>query len=118
MRKFFYKNLKFLFTGSFAMVLAACYGMPVDMETQITIQTVNSENEPIKGLKVTLLNNQIFVSSENTDEYGEVYYPELIEDTENDYKVKIEDIDGAENGEYPAKEVDITEGENLYKVEM
>ena len=116
----FKKQISLLFAGSFSMVLAACYGMPVDMEYQKTVRTVNELNEAIPGLQVQLTNNGERIFEDVTDENGDVYYSDLTEaETENDYKVIINDIDGEENGGlYNTQVVDISDYIGYYEVKM
>ena len=115
----FKKQLSLLFAGSFSMVLAACYGVPVDIDDQITVHTVNEVNEAIPGLKVTLTNNGERVYEDYTDESGNVYYSYLEENESNDYKLKIEDVDGEENGGiYKTADVDIIGHQSFYSVNM
>ena len=116
----FKKQISLLFAGSFSMVLAACYGMPVDMEYQKTVRTVNELNEAIPGLQVQLTNNGERVFEDISNEYGDVNYSDLTETgTDNDYKVIINDIDGEENGGlYETQVVDIDDNSNYYEVNM
>lgn len=115
----FKKQLALLFTGSFTMVLAACYGAPVDVESDIMIQTVNEQNVAIKGLKVNLTNNGERVYEDYTDNNGNVYYPYLEDSEENDYALKIEDVDGEENnGHYYSKVVNIHNKRSEYIINM
>lgn len=113
------KHLALLFAGSFSMVLAACYGMPVDMQNEVSVKAVNEQNEAIPGLKVVMTNNGEHVYDELTNESGFVYYPGLTENEENDYQFMIEDIDGDQNGgTYLKQVVDVTEYDKEYIVTM
>ena len=56
------------------MVLAACYGMPVDIQNDVTVETVNEMNEAIPGLKVTLTNNGLRIFEDFTDEIIDLYH--------------------------------------------
>ncbi len=116
----FKKQISFLFAGSLSMVMAACYGMPVDMEFQKTVRAVNELNEAIPGLQVQLTNNGERIFEDITDEYGDVNYSDLTEaGTDNDYKVIINDIDGEENGGlYETQVVDINDSTDYYEVNM
>ena len=115
----FKKQITLLFVGSFSMVLAACYGMPVDVQDYKSIKTVNEQNEAIPGLQVQLTNNGERIYEDISDENGYVYYSYLEEDNDNDYKVIIKDIDNKENGgEYQTKVVDIVDGQDDYIAEM
>lgn len=116
----FKKQIALLFAGSLSMVMAACYGMPVDMQYHKTVKTVNDLNEAIPGLQVQLTNNGERILEDVTDEYGDVNYSDLIEtETENDYKVIINDIDGEENGGlYETQVIDLDDTSNYYEVKM
>jgi len=115
----FKKQISLLFAGSFSMVLAACYGMPVDMQNEITVKTVNEFNEAIPDLKLTMTNNGERIYENYTDETGTVYYPYLEDSSDNDYKVSIEDVDGEENGgNFLSESIDITNSQSYYKVDM
>jgi hypothetical protein len=115
----FKKQLALLFTGSFTMVLAACYGVPVDIESDIMIKTVNEQNEAIEGLKVYMTNNGERIFEDYTDNNGNVYYPYLDDNEDNDYAVKIEDVDGEENGgQHYTKLVDIHNQRDEYIITM
>jgi len=115
----FKKQISFLFAGSFSLVFAACYGMPVDMEYQKSIRAVNENNEAIPGLQVQLTNNDKVILSDISNENGDVYYSDLNEGTENNYKIIISDIDSTENGgPYAEKLIDIVDSINVYTVNM
>ena len=115
----FKKQIYLLFVGSFSMVLAACYGMPVDMQDYKSIKTVNEQNEAIPGLQVQLTNNGERIYEDISDENGYVYYSYLEESNGNDYKVIINDIDSSENGgDYQTQVVDIIDSKDDYIVEM
>ena len=115
----FKKQISLLFAGSFSMVLAACYGMPVDMQDSKSVKTVNELNEAIPGLQVYLTNNGERIYEDITDENGSVYYSYFEESTENDYKLIINDIDSTENGgQYQTQVVDIVDSRDDYIVKM
>lgn len=116
----FKKQISLLFAGSLSMVMAACYGMPVDMEYQKTVRTVNELNEAIPGLQVQLTNNGERIFEDLTNESGDVNYSDLKEfENDNDYKVIINDIDGEENGGlFETQVVDIEDSSNFYEVKM
>jgi len=93
------KNLlRFLVTGSFSFIIAACYGVPIAygvVETRLRV--VNKNSEPVFGLRVY---PGIDYSQEyyTTDENGEaVFFP--IVDTEAGRLVNpiIRDVDGEDN---------------------
>ena len=115
----FKKQISLLFAGSFSMVLAACYGMPIDMQIDRSIKVINELNEAIPGLQVQLTNNGERVYEDLSDEYGYVYYSDLVENNDNDYKVIINDIDSTENGgTYKSQVVDIINSDDDYIVIM
>ena len=101
------------------MVLAACYGVPVDVESDIMVKTISEQNEAIEGLKVYLTNNGERVYEDYTDQNGHVYYPYIDDNETNDYVLKIEDVDGEANGgQYYTKIVDIHNQRNEYIISM
>lgn len=115
----FKKQITLLFAGSFSMVLAACYGMPVDMQDVKSVRAVNERNEAIPGLQVQLKNNDVLIYDDITDENGDVNYSYFEEGNANDYKVVITDIDSTENGgPYETKIVDIVDSLYYYEVNM
>ena len=115
----FKKQISLLFAGSFAMVLAACYGAPIDMKIDQRIITVNERNEAIRGLQVTLTNNGERIYEDLSNDSGYVFYSYLDENYDNDYRVIINDIDSTENGgTYQSQSVDIVSGEDEYIVIM
>jgi len=109
MKRKFSDTLKYLLTGSFSVVFAACYGTPVSLETPKVIKASDKNSEPIKGLKVTVYENSSNIGNGFTDDEGIFEIP-IEQIDKNTYKVSIEDIDGIENGgEFLSKEADITE---------
>ena len=115
----FKKQITLLFTGSFTMVLAACYGAPIDMQDYKSVKTVNDQNEAISGLQVCLTNNGERIYEDLSDEDGNVYYSYFEEGTGNDYKVIINDIDSTENGgQFQTQVVDIVDSKDDYIVQM
>ena len=115
----FKKQITLLFTGSFTMVLAACYGVPIDLQNEISVQTITEQNQAIQGLKVTMINNGERVSEDISNEDGYVYYPFLDDNEDNDYSFKVEDIDGEENGgKFKSQVIDIHNYNSDYTVEM
>ena len=93
------KNLlRFLVTGSFSFIIAACYGVPVtygDVETRLRV--VNKNHEPVPGLRV---NTGADYSAEyyTTDENGEaVFYPIVDPDSGGLINPVIKDVDGEDN---------------------
>lgn len=112
MIRIFKKQISLLLAGSFSVVLAACYGAPVDMQDSLALKTLDSNDNPIEGLKVSLKNNDYIVETSYTDADGQVLYPNLNSNTT--YKVNIEDVDGELNGGlFIFKEIDITDNYNI-----
>jgi FlaG/FlaF family flagellin (archaellin) len=90
------KSLAYILTGSFTIILAACYGTPVEMEYTKTIKTTDDNENPIAGLKVTLSQNGTKIDSATTDNAGFVDFYDVYTDNQ-DYEVSIQDVDGNEN---------------------
>ena len=90
------KLFVFLTTGTMAVVLAACYGVPVDDMYQSLITAKDSSGEPINGLKVTLVTTANDSIPEFTNENGEAII-RYFQDEEAS-KLIVEDVDGADNG--------------------
>lgn len=112
------KSLSLLFAGSLSMVLAACYGAPVDMNNTIFLRTVNTENTPIPGLKVTLNQNNTEILTSYTDSSGIVSYPDL-NTSYLGYTVDIHDIDSSENlGVFKQKTIEIGPAQTYYSIKM
>ncbi len=115
----FKKHTALLFAGSFSMVLAACYEMPVNIDTGKSVRTLNETNEPIPGLKMQLTNNGERILEEYSDTNGWVYFGDLEENESTDYQVIITDIDGEENGGlFQTKVIDITQSQDEYIVNL
>lgn len=108
MKKTVKKILTLITCGTMAVVLAACYGVPVEEEYYRLVKTKNGNGEPIPNLKVTLLQNEQELQNQQTDVEGTVVFNNL--DANKNYSVLIEDIDGQDNkGEFENKKVDVTE---------
>ena len=104
----YFKNiLKAAATGSFTLMLAACYGVAYERETSFGDVTVtDDDSNPIEGLKITLVTDQ-FTQTElgRTTEKGELSWDM---DPDREYKLLIEDTDGEENGgTFVSKELDL-----------
>lgn len=91
------KALIFLTTGSFAVVLAACYGVPVEDMYYKLIKAQTPDGEPIQGLEVVISKNRMPLDTLVTNEMGESQF-ELMETGSYGYNVTINDVDGPENG--------------------
>ena len=98
MLKFIKKYLVFILTGSFSFILAACYGAPIKTSHFATVNTNDEEGNPIKGLKVSLNINGENLNSYISNEDGIVEFENIFLNDTTDYVVRIEDIDGEENG--------------------
>ncbi|MBN1253102.1 MAG: hypothetical protein JXR51_02475 [Bacteroidales bacterium] len=117
MLSFINKHLRFFLTGSFSIVFAACYGVPVELENPKLISTKNSDDQAIAGLKVQLFENRNPIDEFYTDENGLVeFYP--VQKDKYHYSIKIEDIDGADNGgEFETAKIDITDS-NFFEITL
>ncbi|MBI9101727.1 MAG: hypothetical protein JEY99_04890 [Spirochaetales bacterium] len=96
--------LKAAATGSFTLLLAACYGIAYTMQTKTGRVTILDPTEtPIPDIELTLIKNQdSVVASMTTDEQGQADW-EM--DIFSSYQLKIEDADGPENGGPYATEI-------------
>ena len=109
------KPLNYILTGSFSVIFAACYGVPVELENPKAVNAKNANDEAIAGLKVQLFENRNPIDELTTDENGSVEFY-TTQRADYHYSVVIEDIDGNENGgEFETQEIDVTE-ENLINV--
>lgn len=109
MKHLFSNSIKYLLTGSFSVVFAACYGAPVSLENPKSIKTTDKNSQPIQGLKVTVFQNNSTIGNGFTDNEG-VFEISIEQMDQNTYKALIEDVDGIENGgDFESKEVDITD---------
>jgi hypothetical protein len=94
---FFKKILVFLVTGSISVVLAACYGTPINEMYYRLVKAKTSSGEPIKGLQVKILNKTSEIRSGLTDENGTIGLNIPNEYQLIDCKLVVEDIDGELN---------------------
>lgn len=100
--------LRILVTGSFAMLLQACYGVVASMESYgyTHLKAVDSNGKAIPELKVSYKNISYAENWEAigyTDELGEVEIDKQIYLNSNT-NLKFEDVDGKENlGDFEAK---------------
>ena len=91
--------------GTVAFVFQACYGMDRDYGYDVRIQGIvksKTTGQPIKGIKVSIEN--IF-QYDLTDDEGQftTYVP-----MNSAYKLKFEDIDSIDNGEFIPKDTVLT----------
>lgn len=113
----FKRPFTYLLTGSFSVVFAACYGTPIDLQNPKQIKATDDNDQPIKGLKVTLFENRNPIDEKLTDELGAVEFVFLQKDKYN-YYAKIEDIDGPENlGEFLQTEINLN-NESLFELKL
>ena len=104
------KMLKFIATGSMALLLSACYGVAYQIEQRsirVKVKARTTSDEPIPGLAVSWgvgSKPSHWIPAGKTDTTGMalVACDTNIEDT---VKIKIEDIDGDTNGVYVAKTI-------------
>jgi hypothetical protein len=102
------KILYFIITGSTSVFIAACYGIPLNIKDlgPWKIRAVDSQNNPIQGLKVTIRqysNNYPVpdtIDVATTDTIGSMYTHLQVEEqsTTVRHEAIISDIDGTENG--------------------
>jgi len=112
MRNFLKNSLKALSLGT--LMFATCkqimaqYGVPTDYFLKQIINIVTENNEPIKGLEVSLYyENDTSISY--TNEYGKVQFAV---DFESEHKITVKDVDGEENlGSFPELNAIITKRE-------
>lgn len=120
----FKKYLRFLLSGSFALIIAACYGIiaQYDNDTK-SFRTTDSSEEPIPGLKMTLsettvdtngVTNVAELGSDYGDSDGVVYFTR--DNWVSDYSVLIEDMDGSVNGSW--KSTNLSVGIEDYHTEI
>lgn len=101
--------LKWVATGSFSLILAACYGVMYSMQqtTGRVIAKSSSSGAPIPGLSVTVRGTD--ERHYETDEAGEVAY-RATGDYVGEVRVLVEDVDGTANGGEFAPEQVLTTG--------
>lgn len=109
MIKFLNKSIAWILTGSFSMILAACYGAPANYTYYKYMKTTTPEGEPIPGLKVQPFENgESNMAIQQTDQDGGFEIPIVEEGTNNKYTLIITDIDSTQNlGYFETKNVDI-----------
>jgi hypothetical protein len=107
MISFIKKALSYIVTGSCSVVFAACYGPAAKLENPKQINAKNDDDQAIQGLKVTLFENRKAISEQFTNKSGSVEF-NFVQKDKQIYTALVEDIDGAENGSYQSKTVDLT----------
>lgn len=117
MKNYLKKMLAYIATGSFTLILAACYGAPVEMEYQKTIRAIDENENPIPGLEVKLLNDVQIIETVQTDEYGYVDFNNVNSNNAS-FKVEIKDVDAEENlGVFKDTVFDLN-SQNYYEIKM
>lgn len=106
--KFWKRVLYFIVTGSTSVFIAACYGMPVNFNHlgNWTIKVKDTDNNPIEGLEVKILQYREGVSTPDTidvqksDSLGESTHELYSWDDDVNYRHEalIVDIDSLSNG--------------------
>lgn len=106
--KFWKKFLYFIITGATSIFIAACYGMPASFSHlgNWTIKVKDSDNTPIEGLEVKILqyrNDEPVpdtIDIQKSDSLGETTHELYSLDENSNYvhKAIIIDIDSTENG--------------------
>ncbi|MFP4364433.1 MAG: hypothetical protein ACLFR1_11275 [Spirochaetia bacterium] len=114
--------LQFIVTGSFALVLAACYGMPVnqmyDYLKDKRVRCTTGYELGIPGLEVTVTTGESQVFSGLTDEEGFVEFS-LEDPLEVEYTLHVEDVDGEEYlGDFVSETAVLDSDETEYTIVM
>jgi putative lipoprotein (rSAM/lipoprotein system) len=112
------KYLRFLISGSFALIIAACYGMPVDYDSSSkSFSTKDDSGEPIPDLQLslqeTVINTEGTTTNTNTNTLsteishfnGTVIFTQ--EEWIGDFHVLVEDIDGTTNGSWQSTNIEV-----------
>ncbi len=107
MISFIKKAFSYIVTGSCSIVFAACYGPPTRLENPKHLNAKNNDGQAIQGLKVTVFENRNPIAEQFTDKSGAVEFYFAQKD-KYIYTALIEDVDGAANGSYLSKNVDLT----------
>ncbi|MCK5687831.1 hypothetical protein KAI87_01115 [Myxococcota bacterium] len=120
-KRYMRRALLALASGSTSVILAACYGAPVDYDydRQVIINTTTESGQPIEGLQVQIDCATGGTDSALTDYSGEayVYVPEGTDLAS--CSVTVTDIDGPENGgEFTEETLTLNDWDESYDVEM
>ncbi|MDR0723110.1 MAG: hypothetical protein LBF75_10050 [Treponema sp.] len=117
-KEIYRKILRKIYTGlgltTVALVFQACYGTPQTIGLDILIRGVvksKTTKAPIKGIKVSV--NGMY-QYELTDSFGkfQLYVPQ-----EEFCTIRLDDIDGTENGAYSSREIAVYLSENKIAME-
>jgi hypothetical protein len=94
-----------------SLVLQACYGMPDEQSLQISAKVrANETGEPIFGIKVSIDEGTEYWDYTNKGGYFYITVP-----IRDDYKIKLEDVDGPYNGGQFKEKTLPLKMENSYK---
>jgi hypothetical protein len=108
-RKFLRKMLNGVSLTAVAFIFQACYGPGPDMQCDFKLTgTVTSKttNLPIKGIKITVDNGLNFAFSDENGKFD--FYAGIYDhNAKGDYYVNFLDVDGAANGQFANKIVNI-----------
>jgi len=97
MLRIFKKSIVFLVSGSFSIILAACYAASGDYTYYRKIQIKNNNGDPIPGLKVTSYDNDEQQQIQQSDSNGEISVEIIDDGGVRSYSILIEDIDSTNN---------------------
>ena len=89
--------LRWLLGGSFTLIIAACYGIPADYQGKnVRIKCKNTNDQPIPGLELKVLENGLDSSWNTTDAEGtaDFFIPEFVSAS---LMIRAADIDGLSN---------------------
>lgn len=99
----FQSILKLLATGSFSLVMSACYGAPMPYQG---VRVTTQDGQPIPDLKLSLQEGNNTVNEVRTDVDG--FNGFMIDKPTDNYSILIEDTDGIENlGEFKTMELSL-----------
>ncbi len=110
------KFLVFLTTGALSVILAACYGMPVDQAYNHLIRTKDTDNNPIPNLEVEIGYGDPTKMTGRTDSLGEVMmqFPSV-----DKFKLEISDVDSSQNGGYFENyQVELPDTSEVYDIKL
>ena len=95
MIRIFKKSIIFLVSGTFSIILAACYASQEEYTYYKKVHARTPDGQPIPGLKVTNIQNGEVVQTEFTDEAGIANMQR--NSSESGRVFKFEDIDSTQN---------------------
>ncbi|HBS86657.1 MAG: hypothetical protein A2W91_11565 [Bacteroidetes bacterium GWF2_38_335] len=95
MIRLFKKSILFLVSGTFSIILAACYASQEPYTYYKKVHARTPDGQPIPGLKVTNTQNGVVVQTEFTDDAG---IANMQRNTEAPSTIfKFEDVDSTQN---------------------